>query len=72
MPKSFIKHTRSIHKTPKKNGGKVKNSFRQHIHLGKKGKNKVKKVMHEFVKNELHSGSKSGPLVTNRKQAIGM
>lgn len=30
---------------------------------------KVKKVMKEFGKNKLHSGSKSGPLVTNPKQA---
>ena len=31
---------------------------------------KVKKVMHEFGEGELHSGSKTGPLVKNRKQAI--
>lgn len=34
-----------------------------------KGQKKVKKVMKEFSKGELHSGSKSGPVVTNPQQA---
>lgn len=29
---------------------------------------KVEKVMHEFKEGELHSGSKKGPLVKNKKQ----
>ena len=33
---------------------------------------KVKKVMHEFKEHELHSGSKHGPKVHNRKQAIAI
>lgn len=33
---------------------------------------KVKKVMHEFKHGGLHSGSKHGPKVTNRKQAIAI
>lgn len=33
-------------------------------------KNKMKKVMKEFSAGELHSGSKSGPMVTNPKQAV--
>jgi len=33
---------------------------------------KVETVMHEFKEGELHSGSKSGPRVTNRKQAIAI
>ncbi len=33
---------------------------------------KIKKVMHEFKEGELHSGSKHGPEVTNRKQAIAI
>lgn len=33
---------------------------------------KVKKVMGEFKSGSLHSGSKSGPKVTNRKQAIAI
>ena len=32
-------------------------------------KKKMKKVMHEFEKGELHSGSKEGALVTNPAQA---
>jgi hypothetical protein len=30
------------------------------------------KVMHKFKKGELHSGSKKGPKVENRKQAIAI
>lgn len=33
---------------------------------------KVKKVMEEFKKGELHSGSKKGPVVTSRPQAIAI
>ena len=33
---------------------------------------KVEKVMHEFKHGELHSGSKHGPLVGSRKQAIAI
>lgn len=33
---------------------------------------KVAKVMHEFKAGGLHSGSKSGPRVTSRKQAIAI
>lgn len=38
----------------------------------KKQKSKVKKVMHEFKEGELHSGSKKGPMVKSRKQAIAI
>lgn len=33
---------------------------------------KVEKVMHEFKEGVLHSGSKKGPKVTNRKQAVAI
>ena len=33
---------------------------------------KVHKVMREFKEGELHSGSKHGPQVTSRKQAIAI
>jgi Family of unknown function (DUF6496) len=33
---------------------------------------KVKKVMDEWQAGELHSGSKEGPVVRNRKQAIAI
>ena len=35
-------------------------------------KDKASIVMHEFGKGKLHSGSKKGPVVTNRKQAIAI
>lgn len=34
--------------------------------------NKMKKVMEEYKEGELHSGSKKGPVVKNRKQAIAI
>ena len=37
-----------------------------------KGAKKVEKVMKEFKSGELHSGSKKGPVVHNRKQAIAI
>jgi hypothetical protein len=35
-------------------------------------KGKVEKVMHEFKAGKLHSGSKRGPKVKGRKQAIAI
>jgi Family of unknown function (DUF6496) len=37
-----------------------------------KKKDKVEKVLHEFKEDKLHSGSKKGPLVNNKKQAIAI
>ena len=37
-----------------------------------KGLRKLKKVFHEFKAGTLHSGSKRGPKVTSRKQAIAI
>lgn len=37
-----------------------------------KTENKIDKVMHEYKEGELHSGSKKGPRVENRKQAIAI
>lgn len=37
-----------------------------------KGEKKVEKVMHEYKKGELHSGSKKGPKVKSRKQAVAI
>jgi len=37
-----------------------------------KGKDKVHKVMSEYKRGELHSGSKKGPVVKSRKQAIAI
>lgn len=35
-------------------------------------KAKVEKTLHEFKEDDLHSGSKVGPKVTNRKQAVAI
>jgi len=35
-------------------------------------KDKVGKVMGEFKRGQLHSGSKTGPVVTKRKQAVAI
>lgn len=35
-------------------------------------KNKITKVMREFKEGTLHSGSKKGPEVTSRRQAIAI
>lgn len=37
-----------------------------------KGDKKVEKVMGEYGRGELHSGSKKGPKVKSRKQAIAI
>jgi hypothetical protein len=37
-----------------------------------KAQKKVTKVMREYGKGELHSGSKEGPVVKSRKQAIAI
>ncbi len=37
-----------------------------------KGSGKVDKVMHEFKAGTLHSGSKKGPTVKSREQAIAI
>lgn len=38
----------------------------------KKAKAKIKKVMHEYSSDTLHSGSKKGPLVKDKKQAVAI
>ena len=38
----------------------------------KKSSAKVQKVMHEFKTGTLHSGSKRGPVVKSRKQAVAI
>ena len=37
-----------------------------------KGQAKIAKVMHEWKHGKLHSGSKKGPKVKSRKQAIAI
>lgn len=40
--------------------------------MAKKKKSKVETVMHEFKEGKLHSGSKKGPEVKSRKQAVAI
>jgi ribosomal protein L21E len=50
-------------------------NYTGHIPLAKPKKSKVvkmEKVMHEFKMGALHSGSKTGRVVTNRKQAVAI
>lgn len=44
----------------------------KHTLGGKRAKAKIKKTMGEFKRGTLHSGSKKGPNVTSRKQAIAI
>jgi hypothetical protein len=37
-----------------------------------KAKSKVRQTMHEFKEGSLHSGSKTGPKVKSRKQAVAI
>ncbi len=48
--------------------------MKHHDEKGRKtaGQSKVAKVMREFKHGELHSGSKKGPVVHSRKQAIAI
>ena len=41
-------------------------------HKVQRGQRKVGKVLHEFKAGTLHHGSKTGPIVTNRKEAIAI
>jgi len=38
----------------------------------KSGSGKVHKVMEEYAQGKLHSGSKKGPMVKSRKQAVAI
>ena len=40
--------------------------------MDKKPKAKIKKVLKEFKAGDLHSGSKKGPVVTKKKQALAI
>lgn len=40
--------------------------------MSKKPQNKIGKVLGEYKRGELHSGSKTGPKVKSRKQAVAI
>jgi len=45
---------------------------RSPLENGIRDRGKVREVMHEFKHGELHSGSHTGPVVTDRKQAVAI
>lgn len=51
---------------------RVANSMSHKESIKKAKEGKITKVMREFKERELHSGSKKGPVVKNRKQAIAI
>lgn len=87
LPKKVIKHLKGDIKTfkheakedrelmkslkkPAKKHAKKKDPKKPKTKAGKK--DKMEKVMHEYKEGALHSGSKKGPQVTSRKQAIAI
>jgi hypothetical protein len=40
--------------------------------MAKQKEKKIKKVIKEFEKGELHSGSKKGPVVKDKQQALAI
>ncbi len=55
----------------KKAGKKAGRKIKKMVKVAKK-EGKVEKVMHEYKEGELHSGSKKGPQVKSRKQAVAI
>ena len=52
-------------------GKKAARKLKHEVAEGKK-EMKIEKVMREYKKGQLHSGSKKGPKVTSRKQAVAI
>ena len=42
------------------------------VHIAAGAPNKIQRALHEYKHGELHSGSKSGPKVASRSQAIAI
>jgi hypothetical protein len=73
--KDLLKEDSKMHKVKAKlhkKEEKVSKKEDKVHHRLERGENKMKKVMHEFKEGALHSGSKKGPQVQNRKQAIAI
>lgn len=68
-----MKKMKEMMKQPKVKVAKVKLTVKKvKVPKVKKGMGKIEKVMHEFKEGALHSGSKKGPKVKNRKQAVAI
>jgi hypothetical protein len=82
MEKKIAKHLRSDIKTfheEAQDDRKLLKSLGNHERKEKKsakkptpGKKKFEKVLHEYKAGDLRSGSKKGPKVTNKKQALAI
>lgn len=73
MEKKHKKKMKSAPKKAKKHVKKVLKKTKKHVVKAvSKGEKKIKKVMHEYKEGALHSGSKKGPKVSSRKQAIAI
>lgn len=69
--KKEAEEDRELIKKLKKDGSKKKDPKKSRKKDDRK-KEKVERVMHEWKEGELHSGSKKGPNVTNKKQAVAI
>lgn len=71
--KELMKSIKDAHKSEaKKHESRESKLHEKKEHKAKKGPKKVEKVMKEFKEGKLHSGSKKGPEVSNKKQAIAI
>lgn len=62
---------KKVSKKEHKAGKKASKVLKKEVKRGKK-EGKVEKVMYEYKEGKLHSGSKKGPEVKSRKQAIAI
>lgn len=66
-------HNRKLAKHDDRLMKSIKDAYKDtHKKKTRRAKSKVEKVMHEYKEGTLHSGSKKGPKVKNRKQAIAI
>jgi hypothetical protein len=71
--KKVIKHLKGDIKTFKKEASEDKKLIKK-LKPKKKtaSQKKISRVMHEWKEGDLHSGSKKGPVVKSRKQAVAI
>lgn len=67
-----ITYEQFTHNKPQDPGFNPGRPSKMPTHFGPAGRAKLEKVGHEFKTGTLHSGSKHGPMVTNRKQAVAI
>lgn len=60
---------RAMHTKTKKVSKKTKATRYKSV---PKARTKIEKTMHEYKEGELHTGSKKGPIVKNKKQAVAI